>query len=603
MRGLDIVATDAAFWSKSGETRFTGIVRSADVRGALAAWGFAPSVEAERFEATGELRWPGSPFDFALAHVSGSASLALDTGRFLTVEPGGARIMSLINFSEILRRMRLDFSDVFGRGADFDEVRADLVADNGLAHFARPAEITGSAASFRIGGTVNLDTGALDNEMIVTLSVLHRNLPWYAAFLAFSNPASAAGVLLGSQVLFRNQIKQFSSGKYTIGGTYEDPQVTFVGIWRDDLATPDLPAATTSPPKAVARREESEDEDGLEEGRGRGFRLDCRQPCETRRRDLSANDPVAKARTALWDARDVSERDVNGLLGRLATRAIDVGELYFQLAGHESWSLEDGAVKSGAFAVDRGVGVRAISGDKTGFAYVDDGRLAGARRRCRRGPRHRAQRPRRTGRVDEGRSAGPLSGRRSHPSRRRRRQGRAAAAHRRLRPCAGYARAGGDGAHLPRPRDESGGGHGRHVQRRCAAAHALRRFRHRRTGRPPRTGLQRRRRSLRSGLAACRRPSGSRRPPRPVRRRSRPGSRARRVGEPGGRGRSGRPHAGGARPRLARRAVARSCGPRLGGGFQPQGARPRSPGASARKWRPTCVRWWTTRRSPGGAAR
>ena len=271
MRGLDIVATDAAFWSKSGETRFTGTVRSADVRGALAAWGFAPSVEAERFEATGDLRWPGSPFDFALAHVSGSASLALDTGRFLTVEPGGARIMSLINFSEILRRMRLDFSDVFGRGADFDEVRADLVADNGLAHFARPAEITGSAASFRIGGTVNLDTGALDNEMIVTLSVLHRNLPWYAAFLAFSNPASAAGVLLGSQVLFRNQIKQFSSGKYTIGGTYEDPQVTFVGIWRDDLATPDLPAATTSPPEAVARREEPEDEDGLEEGHGTGF--------------------------------------------------------------------------------------------------------------------------------------------------------------------------------------------------------------------------------------------------------------------------------------------------------------------------------------------
>ncbi len=87
---------------------------------------------------------------------------------------------------------------------------------------------------------------------------------------------------------------------------------------------------------------------------------------------MSANDPVATARTALWDARDVSERDVNGLLGRLATRAIDVGELYFQLARHESWSLEDGSVKSGAFAVDRGVGVRAISGDKTGFAYVDD---------------------------------------------------------------------------------------------------------------------------------------------------------------------------------------------------------------------------------------
>lgn len=259
VRGLEIVGSAPAFWSKAGETSFAGTVSTADVHAALDAWGFAPSVQAERFEAAGELRWPGSPFDFALAHVSGNAALRLDNGRFLAVEPGGGRIMSLINFSEILRRMRLDFSDVFGRGSDFDRVRAELAADDGLAHFTQPARITGSAASFRIGGTVDLDTGALDNEMIVTVSLLHRNLPWYAAFLAFSNPASAAGVLLGSQVLFKDQIKQFSSGKYTIGGTYEDPDVRFVGIWRDDIATPALPGADANPaPPAVARGERDE---------------------------------------------------------------------------------------------------------------------------------------------------------------------------------------------------------------------------------------------------------------------------------------------------------------------------------------------------------
>ena len=172
---------------------------------------------------------------------------------------GAITAMSLINFSEILRRMRLDFSDVFGRGSDFDRVRAELAADDGLAHFTQPARITGSAASFRIGGTVDLDTGALDNEMIVTVSLLHRNLPWYAAFLAFSNPASAAGVLLGSQVLFKDQIKQFSSGKYTIGGTYEDPDVRFVGIWRDDIAAPAVPGAdANAAPPAVARGERRE---------------------------------------------------------------------------------------------------------------------------------------------------------------------------------------------------------------------------------------------------------------------------------------------------------------------------------------------------------
>ena len=87
---------------------------------------------------------------------------------------------------------------------------------------------------------------------------------------------------------------------------------------------------------------------------------------------MAGNDPVAAARAALWDAGDLGERDVDTLLGRLARRGIDVGELFFQLARHESWGLEDGVVRNGAFGVDRGVGVRALSGDKTGFAYVDD---------------------------------------------------------------------------------------------------------------------------------------------------------------------------------------------------------------------------------------
>ena len=87
---------------------------------------------------------------------------------------------------------------------------------------------------------------------------------------------------------------------------------------------------------------------------------------------MTSNDPVDTARTALWDAGALDERDVDGLLGRLATRAIDIGELFFQRARHEAWGLEDGTVKNGAFTVDRGVGVRAVSGDKTGFACVDD---------------------------------------------------------------------------------------------------------------------------------------------------------------------------------------------------------------------------------------
>ena len=85
-----------------------------------------------------------------------------------------------------------------------------------------------------------------------------------------------------------------------------------------------------------------------------------------------AVDPFAEARAALWDAGELAEPDIVRQLGKLAARSIDTGELFFQLARHEAWTLEDGTVKSGAFSVDRGIGVRAISGEKIGFAYVDD---------------------------------------------------------------------------------------------------------------------------------------------------------------------------------------------------------------------------------------
>ncbi|MBL4822850.1 MAG: metalloprotease TldD [Colwellia sp.] len=53
-------------------------------------------------------------------------------------------------------------------------------------------------------------------------------------------------------------------------------------------------------------------------------------------------------------------------------RQVDFADLYFQSSQHESWMLEDGIVKEGSYNMERGVGVRAISGEKTGFAYSDD---------------------------------------------------------------------------------------------------------------------------------------------------------------------------------------------------------------------------------------
>lgn len=67
----------------------------------------------------------------------------------------------------------------------------------------------------------------------------------------------------------------------------------------------------------------------------------------------------------------ISETQLESALGKAFGPNVDAADLYLQQSMHESWSLEDGIVKEGGFSIDRGFGLRVMSGEKTGFAYAD----------------------------------------------------------------------------------------------------------------------------------------------------------------------------------------------------------------------------------------
>ena len=73
---------------------------------------------------------------------------------------------------------------------------------------------------------------------------------------------------------------------------------------------------------------------------------------------------------------NLSHQSLLNIFDVMSHRHIDYADLYFQLSQDESWVLEDSIIKEGGFHIDRGVGVRAVSGDKTGFAYSDQINLA-----------------------------------------------------------------------------------------------------------------------------------------------------------------------------------------------------------------------------------
>jgi TldD protein len=86
----------------------------------------------------------------------------------------------------------------------------------------------------------------------------------------------------------------------------------------------------------------------------------------------STENLISVARQQLLVPTGLDDNHLDQALNRLLVRGVDTADLYFQFSRHESWSLEDGIVKEGEHSIDQGVGVRAVAGEKTGFAYSDE---------------------------------------------------------------------------------------------------------------------------------------------------------------------------------------------------------------------------------------
>jgi TldD protein len=85
---------------------------------------------------------------------------------------------------------------------------------------------------------------------------------------------------------------------------------------------------------------------------------------------------LATAQSTLLAPYSLDHGAIERIFGQIMTHQVDYADLYFQYSRSEGWSLEEGQVKSGSFSIDQGVGVRAVSGEKTAFAYSDDINLA-----------------------------------------------------------------------------------------------------------------------------------------------------------------------------------------------------------------------------------
>ena len=217
-------------------TRIRGQLSGDDAERTLERFGFAPTVSAAAFAFGLDVGWEG-PLDAPeVESLSGTVTVDVARGRFMEIEAGGGplRMVGLLNVDAIARRMRFDFSDIFQRGVAFEEIDGVLALDEGRLMTSAPVRIVGPQSRIVVTGDLDIASRALDGELVVTLPV-SKNLPWAAAYAAlFANPLAGAGVMVAERI-FRDQIDKYSSARYRIGGTVDEPEVLFDTIFDNEV--------------------------------------------------------------------------------------------------------------------------------------------------------------------------------------------------------------------------------------------------------------------------------------------------------------------------------------------------------------------------------
>ena len=216
--GWEGVAGNSKSW-------YQGRLGGGNLATVLKNWGFAPSVTSDNFHVDIDGNWPGSPAWIGLKRFSGTLDASLNKGQFVEVDGSAQvlRIFGLLNFNAIGRRLRLDFSDLFGKGLSYDRVKGVLNARSGVYSTGKPILMTGPSTNLELNGTLNMVTDRVDAKLLVTLPVTN-NLP--LAALLVGGPAAGGAMFLLNK-LIGDQVSRFASVQYSIQGPWNDPKITF----------------------------------------------------------------------------------------------------------------------------------------------------------------------------------------------------------------------------------------------------------------------------------------------------------------------------------------------------------------------------------------
>jgi uncharacterized protein (TIGR02099 family) len=191
--------------------------RTADV---LQALEYTPNVTAKKATFDADLLWAPNPTGIEFAQARGHLALQMENGNLKAIEPGAGRVLGLLNFYALPRRLTLNFRDVVGQGLGFDKITGTFDLGDGDAR-TEDLAIAGPSVRMETRGRIGLSRRDYD-QIITVYPDMSSGITLGALLLG--GPALGALALVAQQVLDK-PLEEVTQLTYHLGGTWDNPEI------------------------------------------------------------------------------------------------------------------------------------------------------------------------------------------------------------------------------------------------------------------------------------------------------------------------------------------------------------------------------------------
>jgi len=215
-------------WRGNAQSQVNLMLDVSDAGRILDRSGYPNTVKGGSGKLVANLSWAGAPHEFNYATLNGTFKLDSDKGRFLKMDPGAGKLLSVLSLQALPKHITLDFTDVFSEGFQFDNINGNAIIKNGVLD-TQDFHIDGSSAKVTLKGSVNMNNET-QNLRVRVLPTVGDTVSLGVAFAA--GPAIGVGTLLLNKVL-GNPLDKLVSYEYNVSGTWAEPSVVKVGSTPD----------------------------------------------------------------------------------------------------------------------------------------------------------------------------------------------------------------------------------------------------------------------------------------------------------------------------------------------------------------------------------